>query len=266
VITLLQVETILKGTMTTPEASNWRWHAASPTVDQLFDLRYMLRETAVAEGAIRRPRQFTAAEFLMLRALEGYGVMECGGQPYYWTRRFTARIGEKKQHQQWSMRVVESFWVQNEKTGENDGYRMSYRFRWSSKKVGMADKKIHVSGAVVKDFDGIKTSLAKPKTTGSGIILPNKEGRLTYIERANTGWLNYMGIETHASDAAYEPAVKLAKRSISRVSYGDIERLQRDVEEFSVASRIIHFRRDGMLLRSELDLVPSTIPHYENVS
>jgi hypothetical protein len=230
-----------------------------PSVEQMLNLQRIGVVVAKSQQKLKGSDNFDKAKLLMLREIDGYDFTEHDGRPYYWAHRFTGRVArkgfQKKGFQHWSMRIAESFWVQDEKTGVNDGHRTTYKFAWNEDQILTAEKNICASGSVMKEFykgqeqSSNKRQNQKKKVDPlpSGLILSDGNGEVIYAHETLKNWGENIGVEIQPSEKPFPQEVNDAALSVGAVHYFDVEQLTERIEDFCFASKLIHFRSLGML-------------------
>lgn len=238
-----------------------------PTVQQMLELKLLGVMTAKSQQKLKGSKSFNNAKLFMIKEVDGYICTEDKQEPYYWAHRFTGRIArkglQKKGYQKWSMRIAESFWMQNEKTGINDGCRATYKFEWTDESVILAWKNIHVTERVREDFEkGQKQIKAKRKSAPSGIVISNGEEGHTWIyRRTQAAWLGSIGAETEPSTRPFDENMQHMASQLSEVAYGEVDQLIQDVKIFCDTSKLLHFRSLGM---TAMRALPSSLYLYEH--
>lgn len=121
-----------------------------PSVEQILELQRIGVVTAKEQEKLKESPRSDNTHLFLAKQIEGYLESEISGEPYYWAHRFIGRVA-RTGYRQWSMRIAESFWVQDESVAEgeefpskiNDGYRASYIFEWKKDEVLRALMSIH---------------------------------------------------------------------------------------------------------------------------
>lgn len=109
-----------------------------PTTEQLFHIARIGILTAKNQGRFRSSQHSENAHLFLADEIET--VSFNGEQDRQTTQKYIGRVG-RKGYRHWSMRIAAPFWVSSD--GEDDGFRMTYKFEWTKNKTLIAKRHLH---------------------------------------------------------------------------------------------------------------------------
>jgi hypothetical protein len=213
-----------------PETQN------KPTVDQMFDLQNIGVVMAKDQDLLKPSRKTDKAHLFLSEQLSGYDFFPQNGDEYFWTHRFTGRVA-RTSFRNWSMRIVEAFWVKREEEDEvgdkkliNDGFRNAYVFEWSHRRVLQAIKLTHA-----------KQPAAITDETKPSFDLGLQLGQAAHLLKAHDaeGVATIQLPETRPSTEPLGAVMLEAIEQAEQITSSDCELLARDLRKFSEASTAI---------------------------
>lgn len=224
--------------MLSPEAQQkWFESGEKPSVEQMLELQKIGVVTAKEQQKLRESSRADNAHLFLAKQIDGYDRTPFDDD-YYWSHRFTGRVA-RVGFREWSMRIAEAFWVQDELTGRqdvagidkpNDGHRITYQFEWTNDRVTKFAKHIHIH-----EIDMPKVlAPAQPQLALVGM------GSTDLIEQGkNVLWSG----DDRAPDNEPLSAPLVDALAVSEfVSAADCERLANDMLAFSASSMRRHFQ------------------------
>jgi hypothetical protein len=118
---------------------------ALPSLSQVHTLRDTAVVIAKNQQKLRPSRKSSRAQLLMPKGLDGYVVCDVADErapeDRYWMHRFTGKVA-RTGPRAWTMKIVESFAMQEDISGFQDSVRIGYDFSWNDKEVLSAMKRI----------------------------------------------------------------------------------------------------------------------------
>ena len=174
-----------------------------PTPEQLFKIASIGICLAKNQGKFRGSREKENAHLFLADELEYVEIQKNDDQQT--THKFIGRVG-RIGYKHWSMRLAEAYWVS--KGGNDDGYRLTYKFEWTDKDTLIAQRHLHAK----EDEDDIPFGFSiNPETV---------------------------------DDLMFEPDFLNAVNQFGHVSKADAESLTRSMQLFSdTSARVLHYNR-----------------------
>ncbi len=222
--------------MLSPEAQRkYETSVNAPNVEQMLELAKIGVVTAKEQEKLKESSRANNAHLFLAKQIEGYAISEIDDEAdYYWSHRFTGRVA-RTGYRQWSMRIAEAFWVQDESLAEegtpskniNDGYRASYVFEWGQDAVNTAFKHVHARALTVAD-GGQEAA----RETDFGL---KSEGKILFPEKYRPT-IHSFNPEIIPSSQAPSEKLQMTWTIASLLSKGDCGRLADDMLRFSQAT------------------------------
>lgn len=224
--------------MLSPEAhKKWFESGEAPSVDQMLELQKIGVVSAKEQAKLKKSSRADNAHLFLAKQIDGYDSTPFG-EDFYWSHRFTGRVA-RTGFRQWSMRIAEAFWVQDEVADErgevginkpNDGQRTTYKFEWSNERVLLATKNIHTH----------ELNMAEVLAPAMPDLVMVGGNDITMIEQARVAvWSDE---DRTPSQMPLDPELDQAQLASEFVSAADCERLASDMRMFSASSIRRHFQ------------------------
>lgn len=112
----------------------------APSIEHLIELQGIGVALAKRQASLRESKDTDRAHLFMPKELRGYELPK-QEHPYEWTLRYVGRVA-RTDYRRWSMRITESYWLRDDLTDQNEGFRTQYSFEWTDKDVITASKRI----------------------------------------------------------------------------------------------------------------------------
>jgi hypothetical protein len=174
---------------------------SKPKIEQMFELQRLGIVLAKEQQKLKKSRRYANAHIFLAKEVERSEITESSEHFRYSSHRFTGRVA-RIGYREWSMRVVEAFWLRDIEQELDDGFRSSYTFEWTDKGVTKAMKNIWAS---------------KPEEEYVRYVAEKPADALERIEH----WVGFWG----------------GVAAIEMVSQADCTRLIGEIEAFSQVSR-----------------------------
>jgi hypothetical protein len=212
-----------------------------PTVGQMRELQKIGVVLGKRQGSLRESKAAANARLFLPKQVDGYDFAATDDSEYYWSHRFTGRVA-KTGINQWSMRIVEIFWVKDEETGHNDGNRTAYRFEWTNRSVLTALKQVHVRKAQIPDSSRVYHAqmVEQPQLVlcggGDALVIEERPAITAVIDDP----------DVMPSSEPFGPVMTNALEQTKFISQADCDKLAGDMQAFSQISRTLHWRSAGI--------------------